>query len=572
VLVAVTAAAIWSQRRLRDEPVERLAISRLTSSGRAVLATLSSDGKHLAYVLDGPEGRSLRIQQVATGSEAEVRAPVAADYWGLTISPDSAYLYFVSWNRNTPDAALYRLPVLGGAPQLLIDNVGGPISFSPDGGRFAFVREHDERGNSRLMIASLQELRPQTLLTLKDRWSMSTAMSGPAWSPDGRTIAVWIGNPNARHGVRERTLVAVDVADGSTRPVGTRSWFNVGRSVWGPEGDRLLFTASDQPSHPRQIWSLAFPSGAARQLTIDLNDYGSVSSIESGATAVAAVRTEVVHELWVENARAEPMLLVSQVGNYLGTEGFCWTPNGQIVYRALGSEGLDLWVADLQTGDRAQLTAESGNNFQPVVSPDGQYIVFTSERTGQTNIWRMDIDASDVRQLTFGREDARPRISPDGRWVVYQQGNSDGIRITLWKVSIDGGSPIRLTPSQSSHAIRPAISSDGRWVAYYYMDRESWGIATMPFEGGEPTRKFWIPPTARERVVRWTPDASGLAYVKENEGLSELWVQPLGAGPPQYLRSFPAGHVSVFEWSPDGQRLAWIRSNATSDVVRIELH
>jgi Tol biopolymer transport system component/DNA-binding winged helix-turn-helix (wHTH) protein len=559
--------AVWLLWNAPATSGARLRFSRLTSSGRAILATLSTDGKYLAYVLAEPEGQTLRIRQVHTGSEAEVRGPVDADYWGLTLSPDGTYLYFVSWMRNRTNAQLFRVPVLGGAPQHLIEDVGSPITFSPTGERFAFVREHDQHGNSVLMTVSVQDLRPEILFTLARGQSMAQQWTGPAWSPDGSMIAVAVGDPDSQHGLRERRFVAVDVRQGTPVPFGTGTWFNVSGPVWAHDSNRLLFTASTRIGGPRQIWTLSFPSGAAQQLTDDLNDYGSVSSMDARLGTLAAIRTETVQELWLERSGAEATLLASEVGNYAGTEGFCWTPDGRIVFAARNASQSDLWVADIDKSDRRQLTGNAGNNFHPAVSPDGRYIVFASDRTGHTHLWRVTMDGSEIRQLTSGHEDARPRISPDGQWVVYQQGNSWGVDISLWKVSIEGGAPVKVA---DDFTMRPTISPDGRWIAHYYMDQENWGIGTIPLAGGEPRSKFPIPPTARERAVRWIADGTGLVYVNERGAVSELWVQPLAGGSPQRLRSLPMGRVSNFEWSFDGQHLAWGRSIATSDVVRIE--
>lgn len=567
-VAVATAAVAWSRRNDRIAVSPHPRFSRLTTSGRAMLASVSPDGRYLAYVLALPEGQTLRIQQIQTGSETEIVPSSAAEYWAVTISPDNLYLYFLSWLRNKTDATLFRVPLLGGAPQRLIEGVGSPITFAPDGKRFAFVREHDERGNSHLVVASVEDLHGYVLHTLRNSWSMAPHMSGPAWSPAGDLIVVPVGNPLAHHGIRERRLVAVDVHGGSPRPIGSRSWFDVGRLAWNSRGDALIFTARGASSAPKQIWTLGLSSGEARQLTDDLNDYGSVSSIANASEALAAVRTEVIQELWVETPGARPVLVASEVGNHAGMEGFCWTPDGRIIYSARGAGGYDLWAADPASIARQQLTVDAGNNVHPVASPDGQYVLFASDRGGHFGVWRMTLDTRDVKQLTFGREDTRPRISPDGQWVVYQQGNNWGVDISLWKVSIDGGASEQLTESLT---MRPAISPDGRWLAYYYMDREGWGIALSPLSGGAALRKFSIPPTARERVVRWTADASSLAYVNEHGAVSELWLQPRGGGTPYHLRSFPMGPVATFEWSASGTRLAWVRANETSDVMRIDL-
>ena len=121
---------------------------------------------------------------------------------------------------------------------------------------------------------------------------------------------------------------------------------------------------------------------------------------------------------------------------------------------------------DQDGSNQKQLTADGSNNKWPVASADGRYIVFMSDRAGLQNIWRMDIDGNNPKELTVGGSEWLPDGSPDSKWVIYRSGFG---KHTLWKVSIDGGEPVQLNDNASS---RPAISPDGKWIACAYFDRE----------------------------------------------------------------------------------------------------
>src|SRR5262249_12575393 len=138
-----------------------------------------------------------------------------------------------------------------------------------------------------------------------------------------------------------------------------------------------------------------------------------------------------------------------------------------------------------------QLTVNEALDSDPICSPDGRYVVFTSDRSGTTNIWRMDADGSHPLQLTRGRSDSYPEISPDGRWVIYTATEPE--EMSLWKVPLEGGSAAQLT--HGAHT-RPAISPDGKLIACGYGDQQSdveAKVALMPFEGGEPVRVLNLP-------------------------------------------------------------------------------
>jgi len=92
------------------------------------------------------------------------------------------------------------------------------------------------------------------------------------------------------------------------------------------------------------------------------------------------------------------------------------------------------------------------------VSPDGRYIVFTTDReAGNPHVWRMNSDGSNLRQLTNGPGEGVPKLTPDGRTVVYFDFTTE----LLWKIPIDGGQPVQITNQRSD---RPFISPDGKFI------------------------------------------------------------------------------------------------------------
>jgi Tol biopolymer transport system component len=173
----------------------------------------------------------------------------------------------------------------------------------------------------------------------------------------------------------------------------------------------------------------------------------------------------------------------------------------------------------------------------------------------------MDIDGSNVRQLTNGSYASNPAFSPDGRWVIYS--TMGGTQQNLWKIPIDGGEPIQLVDKL---AMAPTVSPDGKLIACYYWDEKldsQLGIALFPIEGGEPVKTFNLP----AHTVRWTRDGSALTYVDSRSGVSNLWSQPIDGGKPVQLTDFKSDLIFAFEWSRDGRQLACARGVATSDVV-----
>src|SRR5678815_3534935 len=127
-------------------------------------------------------------------------------------------------------------------------------------------------------------------------------------------------------------------------------------------------------------------------------------------------------------------------------------------------DSLNISLVDRDGSNETQLTFNAGDNYTPATSPDGRFIVFSSNRTGSLNIWRMNAaDGSDQTQLTFGDGDSYPSCSADSQWVFYD--NQSSSRITVWKVPIDGGAPQQLT---NEYARMPVVSPDNQYMACRY--------------------------------------------------------------------------------------------------------
>jgi len=194
--------------------------------------------------------------------------------------------------------------------------------------------------------------------------------------------------------------------------------------------------------------------------------------------------------------------------------------------------------------------------------------VFQSNRSGPRKLWRMDIDGSNLKQLTVGADiDSYPTSSPDGRWVLFM--SQRAAKVNSWKVSIDGGSPVEITDRSSQI---PIISPDGKSIAYFHTDEQTNNqpkLSIMPFEGGEPVKTIDLPRTVQPLAFAWTPDGRAIAYLNNASGILNVWSQPIDGGAPKQLTNFKSEFVTSFAIARDGTVAAY-RFSATRDIVLIK--
>ena len=551
-----------------------LKITRLTSTGQVEHAAISPDGKYVVYAQNDGARESLWMIQVAALSTVQIVPPAAVHYHGITLSHDGNFIYYVRMDKDNPEGALYRTSAIGGNTQKLLVNVFSPVTLSPDNKRIAFVRCQSclfagGTNESALIVVNADGSQEQRLASYQFPHLFS--VGGPAWSPDGSTIACGLIHRGSKGNPPHRKVVAIRVSDGMQQPLTSERWAGPGdtnmRITWLSDGSGIFVSGVEQ-GNLSQIWYLASTGDEARNVTNDLSDYTDLS-LAADSDTLAAVRSDGVINLWIApNGNAtRARRITSGAERADGARGLSWTPDGRIVYYSTAGGNQNIWTMRPDGTGNKQLSSGTLQNIEPVVSPDGRYIVWAARSSGPWELWRMDIDGNNARRLTMGGH--FQDISRDGTWIFYSPPNA-----TMWKIPIDGGTPTRIT---EAHLLRPVLSPDGQSIACIYgvevpklRTGEQLKIAILPATGGTPSKLLEIP--SAHGKFRWTIDGRSIAYIATNNGISNIWAQPLDGGPPKQLTDFKSEQIFDFAWSRDGQQLALSRGVVNRDVVLITVH
>lgn len=563
LLTAIVIGGAWFLlSRSRAVPFQEMQITRIAGTARAIVAAISPDGRYVAFA-DEERGRQrLFVRQVATGTDIEVMPYADVHYVGCSFSPDGNYLYFSSADNRTDLGSLYRIATLGGAPTKLADDIHARIALSPDGTQFAYTLVNRARGLSSIDLRGVDGKTHTVLATRK----LPDTFSAVAWSPNGKELAYSVG---AFAGGFHTELGAIRVREKSMRQLSAPRWHTVESVCWLPNGNLVVNTKRESAASRNQLLLLDPDKGTARPITNDLSSYESAAVTTNGSTIVTLQKSEVAHVYAYPDGDAQRGAELVRASDTLdGLHGLTVLKDNRVVYAKASSDARDLWVVDGQR--QTQRMSDGHTDIYPAAAPDGS-IVFISSRSGKSNLWKTAVGGA-ATQLTNGDFESSPSVSGDGRWVLFHT-NRSGVR-TVWRVPLAGGRPEQLTTSASSW---PVASPDGRLFACSWFDAATARVKTaiIPMSGGKPQALLEIPVNSwmggNNHAVRWRGSSDVISYVMNDNGVSNIWQQPIHAGgKPQRVTNFTEGQIFFFDWTADGRTLICSKGEVTSTVVLIE--
>ena len=552
-LVLGTAHYLHRSHRL---PFRDFSVTKVTDEGAASLVAISPDGKYILSLMRDKNGlASLWLRNVPTNSNTQVQPPGDVEYRGLRFSPDGNYLYFVRSDPGNEDLRfLYRAPLLGGTPERLAEDVDSNVTFSPDGRQLAFLRyDNPEQGKYRLIVRSTDSNDEKVLTTGTSR----QGFYNPSWSPDGKTILCIVNQPaNALSG-----LVSVDASSGEQRLV-LSSDAALALPTWLPDASGVLLLAKSRSTNfsRNQIVYASLSDGRIQPVTRDTNDYSDLSLATNGQV-LATVLSEGRWNLEVTSAGATDARTVSPAAAFTN---FTWTHDG----RLLGDRDNKMYWVNPDTGAKGVLAAEmDAAAGDPWECSNGKYVVFlaVSKAGASTDrVWRADTSGGDLKQLTQDKNDNFPVCTPDSQSVYFMSGETGRVM----QIPIDGGTARKVSD------VAPAgffdVSPDGKTLAVGTIDHAAGHeekIALVATDSGtvEKTLSFQKPRVTG--LIRFSRDGKSVVYDVRENGVDNLWQQPLDGSAGKFLTALKSEHIWDYHWSPDGSRLALVRGHTDSDVV-----
>jgi len=585
VLLAAAGFGFYSfLHRTGPVPFANFTMMQVTNTGKAELAAISPDGKYVLNVQNDNGLQSLWLRNVPTASDTQIVSPAAVTYRSLTFSPDGNYVYFRKAGINTQSEwDLYRSPVLGGSPQLMVRDVDTNITFSPDGRRIAYARGNDpEVGKYRLLTSSPDGSDEQILHIgelLKEDIPRFVS-----WSPDGKQIVY----DSYVQGEALGTVRLFDLARKQIQPLTVLKHQQAYELNWLPGGQWLLLNYNEKgPTFGNgQVGLLSRAGGEIQPVTRDTNNYDTLTIAADGKTA-ATVQTKETRSLYVlPVAGTQGSKSAEAIAQARDAQSIGWSSDGKL----LVSNGQSVVKMNPDGGEQTTLINDPNAWVLDIAGCGDRYFVLAWAFHGGSNwsdIWRVRADGSNPTQLSKGTFDLHPACSADGKWVYYFDPN-DARR--LKRVLLEGGEPEVVPGSDVPNlfGIGPglALSPDGKLLAYdaeLTMPSAPQGIANKLTlvnldASGTPLRMLDADPRiagglgvgAFSNPFSFTPDGKSVAYIVRDKGVDNIWVQPIDGGRGQQITNFSSENIHEFRWSPDGKALAVTRTHEIADVVLLQ--
>lgn len=271
------------------------------------------------------------------------------------------------------------------------------------------------------------------------------------------------------------------------------------------------------------------------------------------------------------------------------TETVTWlsldvSPDGaRIVLEAVG----DLYSLPIEGGRAERITSGMAFDSQPRFSPDGEDIVFISDRDGSEAVWVSGADGSDPRKVGSGggeTEFASPSWSPDGSHVVVSKTQWGLGTFEVWAYHVDGGKGVRITRAKSggnvpiaqrANTLGAVYSPDGRYLYYarknggfgYGLRLPLWQVARRDLrEGTEDTLTDAVGSAMRPLL---SPDGTRLVYATRHETRTGLRIRDLNTGVDRWLAwpvqrdeqesRFTRDLFPGYAFTPDGRSVVYTR-------------
>jgi serine/threonine protein kinase len=547
----------------RDEEMANAVITPITDwEGTEALAAISPDGRFVAFLSDRQGEFDIWLTQVGTSEfrnltpDLPAMSPPGVVLRPFGFSNDGSKIWF-SLSGNPGDRKM-MMPLLGGTPWSFLGEGDVTPSWSPDGGRVAFI---NNRHGDPMFMADATGADARQILPSEPNVQHN---HDPVWSPDG----VWIYFLRGVEPTDEMDVWRLRASGGiPERLTRLRAPVNFLAPL---DSHTLLYTSRAEDRTGPWLWALNAESRVSRRVSWGLEQYTSVAASRDGRRVVATM-SHPTSTLWTvpildrpaddRDAGRFPVTTVRALAPRFGGRS--------LFYLSASGKGGRLWRFDDGTAVEVWRGSEGILSEPASISPDGKRMALIVSRQGKRQITVASIDGTNAQTVVppFELQGAVGQNTVDwlenDQWLIT--GGSDQRGPGLFKLSINGGPAVRLSDGPATNPVR---SPDGSLILY----TGAFVAGRAPLQGVRLDRTPLRLPamTVRQGAYRFLPDGSGVVYLPDLQS-RDFWFLDLASGSRRQLTRFTdRRRLETFDITPDGRRIVFDRHDENSNVVLID--
>ena len=551
--------AAWEMARpsaAPANPLERAHFTRITDF-ESVDAAISPDGRFVAFVSDHDGPFDVWLTRVGSGHPLNLTqgkaGPLPAPLRNIGFSGDGSEIWV---GGGDVGMRVRMLPLTGGTPRNFLGEKTVNLAWSQDGERIVY---HTFGGGDPMFVADRNGANARQIFV--DRPGIHNHF--PTWSPDGRWIYFVHGTPDTK----DMDLWRIDPAGGNPERLTQRNTDVAYPTLVG--NGTVFYVARDSDGSGPWLWAFDLKSRESRRASVGLEQYTSVEASADGRKLVATVSNPVAG-LWTvpildriaeeRDVRPFTMQNVRALAPRFG--------GSSLFYLSSLGAGDGLWR--LRNGETTEIWKGSdGALFEtPAVSPDGGHVAIVLRRNGKGQLHVLSADGAELQPIAEGIDAKGTSCwSPDAKWIVT--GGSDATGPGLFKIPLDGASPVRLVAGQ---ALNPVWSPDGSLIVYAGTNVRTFAPLLAVRPDGTSVK---LPEIILRRLgerVRFSPDGKSLIYMQGLLASQDFWLLDLAS-----MKSRPLTKVQnraamrTFDVTSDGKQIVFDRLRENSQVIMIDL-
>jgi serine/threonine protein kinase len=532
-----------------EQTTTQMSYRYLTFSGQDSRPASSPDGRYIAFSSRRLSGiPRIWIKDVISGMEQQ-----------LTTGPDTAPRFsangnFVLFTRATQiGTSIYRITAMGGESREIVADASEG-DWSPDSKSIAFIRREIQNNNN---VVSLMVVSEDGSRLTKVAQTVNNDYTVPRWSPDGKLIAV---REAIEYGNLPAAIRIFSVDGKLQRTIQAPPDGDISNLFWSGIEGALGYILYDAPLDIRRSSGrlvLENEEGTRKEQPLfllntrflDVLSRGSIVFEESVSISnIRQIGLDGKSSMWLTRGRSSDGQPV-------------FSPDGEsILFSSPRSGNLDLWKLSRKTGTLSRITESNSDDYDPAYSPDGQKILWSSSQGGRFQIWIAEANGSSPRLVTPGENDAEnPSITPDNKWIVY--GSYHPSNAGVWKIAAEGGDAIAL---YRGRADLPHVSPDGRFALFRVQAAKATFVRVVEVATSEIVPfEIRVDPYFRSGRARWMPDGKAIAFVgQDSSQITGVFVQDFKPGEDttatrRKLPTFDPDLITeTFDISADGKTMA----------------